>query len=83
MNDTFQRDGAFQLRQLVDAVPAMLAYWDRDLRCRFANLAYQRWFGVDPARLIGSALRDLLGSEVFAANVPHIRAALRGEQQVF
>ena len=32
----------------------MLAYWDRDLRCRFANRAYATWFGVDPDSLIGT-----------------------------
>jgi PAS domain S-box-containing protein len=83
MNDSFQRDTAYHVRLLVDNVPSMLAYWDRELRCRFANRAYERWFGVVPDDLIGTSIRDLLGSELFAANEPYIRAALKGEQQVF
>lgn len=71
------------MRVLVDRVPSMLAYWDKDLRCRFANRAYERWFGVDPEALIGTSIRDLLGPELFAMNEPHIRGALAGEQQVF
>lgn len=71
------------LRRLVDRVPSMLAYWDRDLRCRFANQAYERWFGVNPQALNGTSIRDLLGPELFALNEPHIRRALAGEEQQF
>jgi len=78
-----ERDEAHQLRRLVDRLPSMLAYWDRGLRCRFANRAYERWFGVDPDGLIGTSIAELLGPELFALNEPHVRAALRGEQQVF
>ncbi len=83
MNDGFGRDTAHHIRLLVDQVPSMLAYWDRDLRCRFANRAYERWFGVNPDSLIGTSIRDLLGPELFALNEPHIRAVLRGEEQLF
>ena len=61
----------------------MIAYWDRDLRCRFANRAYERWFGVDPNKLVGTRIQDLLGPEIFALNELHIRAVLRGEPQIF
>jgi PAS domain S-box-containing protein len=83
MNGTLGRDTPHLIRLLVDHVPAMLAYWDRDLRCRFANRAYERWFGVDPDSLIGTSIRDLLGPQLFALNEPYIRAALRGEEQLF
>lgn len=76
-------DRDYHMRLLVDRVPSMLAYWDRELRCRFANRAYERWFGVDPDALIGSSIRDLLGPELFALNKPYMDAALRGEEQVF
>jgi len=76
-------DTQYYVRLLVDRVPSMLAYWDSDLLCRFANKAYEQWFGVNPERLIGTSLRDLLGPELFAKNEPHIRAALAGERQVF
>ena len=61
----------------------MLAYWDKDLRCRFANRAYERWFGVDPDSLIGTSIRELLGPALYAANESYIRAALDGHRQVF
>lgn len=81
--DDDRPDVAQHVRRLVDHLPSMLAYWDRDLRCRFANRAYERWFGVNPDALIGTSIRDLLGPQLFALNEPHIRAALAGEEQLF
>jgi PAS domain S-box-containing protein len=83
MDKNLVPDRTDALRRLVDHVPSMLAYWDADLRCRFANRAYETWFGADPDRLIGTSLRDLLGPELFALNEPFILAALRGEEQTF
>jgi len=71
------------LRRLIDHVPSMLACWDADLRCRFANRAYHTWFGVHPGQLVGTRLPDLLGPALFALNAPHVEAALAGREQVF
>lgn len=71
------------MRLLVDRVPTMLAYWDRQLRCRFVNRAYEAWFGVDPDQLLGTHIRDLLGPQLFAMNHPMMLKALAGERQVF
>jgi PAS domain S-box-containing protein len=60
----------------------MLAYWDSSLRCRFANRAYERWFGVTPESLIGKHISELLGP-LYPLNLPYIEAALRGEAQEF
>ena len=78
-----ERSAEDYVRLLLERVPSMLAYWDRDLLCRYANAAYARWFGVDPERLVGTSLSALLGPTLFAKNEPYIRGALRGEKQVF
>ncbi len=83
MTDSRDTDSVYHMRLLVDRVPSMLAYWDSDLRCRFANRAYEKWFGVNPDQLIGTSIRDLLGPNLFAMNEEHIRGALAGEHQVF
>ena len=77
------RDVDYFMRLLVDRVPSMLAYWDRDLRCRFANRAYEVWFGVDPDALLGTSIIDLLGPDLFRMNEPFMRAALAGATQMF
>src|SRR5512140_2874826 len=81
MNHNGDRDASEYLLRVVEQVPSMLAYWDKDLICRYANRAYQRWFGKDPAALLGTSIRDLLGPELFALNEPYILGALRGEEQ--
>jgi PAS domain S-box-containing protein len=70
------------LHKLVDSIPGMVAYWDSTLHCRFANRAYERWFGITPEFLKGKHVSDLLGP-LYALNLPHIEAALRGEPQEF
>ncbi|WP_395701944.1 ATP-binding protein [Aquabacterium sp.] len=71
------------LHRMADHIPSMLAYWDRELRCRYANRAYRDWFGVEPGDLIGRTLPQLLGPELFAKNEPFVRGALAGREQQF
>ena len=70
-------------RSLADAVPVLIAHWDRELRCDFANKAYLAWWGRSSSELIGSHIRDVLGSERFAATESHVQAALRGQSSQF
>jgi PAS domain S-box-containing protein len=70
-------------RDVADAVPGMIGYWDADLRCRFSNQAYLEWFGITPESMIGMRMQDLAGGEVFTLHRPHVEAALRGEPQHF
>ncbi len=60
----------------------MVAYWDADQHCVFANRAYERWFGISPEAIIGKHASELLGP-LYALNRPYIEAALGGEQQEF
>ncbi|MEY2687711.1 MAG: hypothetical protein RL375_1909 [Pseudomonadota bacterium] len=71
------------LEHVLDAVPSAITYWDRRLVNRFANRAITDFFGVDPVRLQGTHLRELLGDELLARNLPRIEAALAGQPQMF
>ena len=68
--------------QVVDKISAMVAYWDMNQRCHFANEAYQEWFGRSRQEMIGISMQELLGP-LYALNLPHITEALRGNLQVF
>jgi len=70
------------LLDLVDHLDAMLAYWDADQICRFANMAYKVWFGRGRTELLGTSMKELLGP-LYEMNLPYIEAAYRGERQVF
>jgi PAS domain S-box-containing protein len=63
-------------------VTAILAYWDKALICRFANNAYQDWFGRSNQEMIGITLEELLGP-MYDSNSPYIKGALAGEIQTF
>lgn len=68
---------------VADHVSAMLAYWDKDLVCRFANTAYLEWFGKRKEDMIDQiTLEELLGP-LFEKNFPYITAVLNGETQTF
>jgi diguanylate cyclase (GGDEF)-like protein/PAS domain S-box-containing protein len=71
------------VKTVTDAMPGLVAYWDKDLCCRFANKTYLEWFGKLPEAIIGTALQDLLGECLFILNKPYILGALAGETQVF
>jgi PAS domain S-box-containing protein len=71
------------LHALFDRLPAMIAYWDRDLRNVVANDAYVEWFGFTPEQMRGIHIREVLGERVYAMNLPHLEAALAGEEQLF
>ena len=74
---------AHDLRSILDALPSMIGYWNKDLTNRVANQAYSRWFGVEPDGMRGRPMAELLGEEMFALNRPMAEAALRGEPQTF
>lgn len=71
------------IQAMLDALPALVGYWDSELRNRMANAAYIEFFGKSPAELRGEHIRDLLGEKLFAENLPYIEGALAGRKQLF
>ncbi len=71
------------IRAITDAIPGMVAYWDKGLRCRFANHAYAQWFGRQPHELIDMSREELLGERIVEWNEEYAHAALAGHQQHF
>lgn len=67
---------------LVNHLDAMVAFWNADQVCAFANDAYVGWFGKTARQVVGMTMQELLGP-LYELNLPHIEAALRGERQVF
>lgn len=63
----------------LDAVGAMVSYWDAGLRNRVANAAFRTFFGGAEGAIDGMRLDALLGPAVFADFEPGVRRALAGE----
>lgn len=75
-------ESAVPLNEIVDNLDAMVAYWNIERRCLFANAAYRAWFGKTPDQIRGRTMQELLGP-LYALNLPFIDAAFQGEKQVF
>lgn len=61
----------------------MVGYWDTGMRNVLANDAYIQWYGTSPDQMTGLHIKEVLGDELFAENLPYIEAALAGEAQMF
>ncbi len=74
------------LDAVVDNMPALVGYWDRDAVTRFANRDFQAAVGLPNDRLIGCSLPDIFESvdpSGWAAVAPHVAAVLAGRRQEF
>lgn len=69
--------------EVTEHTNAMLAYWDKNLICRFANKAYIEWFGIDPEQMINKMHISQLLGPLFQKNLVYINAVLSGREQVF
>jgi PAS domain S-box-containing protein len=77
------RENELFIRTIVNNIPGKLSYWTRDLGCTFANSEYLTWFGYTMKQMRGISIQELLGDKLYRENEPHIRAVLRGENQMF
>jgi PAS domain S-box-containing protein len=76
-------DPPVDMQKMLDALPAMVGYWDRDLRNRMANEAYVDFFGKSPEEMRGIHISEVLGRELYEKNLRYMEGALRGEPQLF
>jgi diguanylate cyclase (GGDEF)-like protein/PAS domain S-box-containing protein len=73
------RAQASLFRLLADNVPVLIAYYDIDNRCRYANKEYARTFGQDEASIVGKTFAEVIGAEAAAAIEP-MADKVRNEQ---
>ncbi|MDP1028514.1 PAS domain-containing protein [Sphingomonas sp. KR1UV-12] len=69
-----------ELRELTDALPVLITYFDRDLICRFANSYFHEFLGLRPDQVIGRRWGEIAGDDAAAARLPLVRRALAGER---
>jgi PAS domain S-box-containing protein len=68
------------LDSLTDALPALVAYLDRDFIYRSVNQRYVEWFDRPVSEIVGRSILDLIGPDAFAHIRPYMQRALAGEQ---
>lgn len=67
------------LRLITDTVPALIAYFDKQEIYRYVNKGYADWFGHTKIALLGRAIHDVVGDEVYDDIARHVKKALLGE----
>ena len=77
-----QQENQF-MTKLVNSMPNMIGYWDKELNCQFANKAFSEWHTQDPKDLIGISFKELAGEELYRLNEPYINNVLAGKAQRF
>jgi PAS domain S-box-containing protein len=70
--------GEIQLRTIIDALPACIAYIDADLRYRFVNQTYAAWFHRDRQTIDGKYLWEVIGTAAYQNASPYIERVFEG-----
>ena len=68
-----------RLQRLADGVPVLIAHFDTELRCQFANRQYADWFNLSSMQIIGMPLSQILPPPALAAARPYFERVARGE----
>jgi len=67
------------LRLVLDHVPALVAYLDREERCRLANRTVEQWLGQSRHGIIGRRAVEILGVATYERIQDFIQRAMAGE----
>jgi two-component system CheB/CheR fusion protein len=68
---------------IANAVPALLAYVDADVRYVWVNEGYLKWFGRSRNEIIGRHSSEVLDAAAWANVRPYVERALAGEEVAF
>lgn len=76
-----QRDS--QLNLIINSVPVLITYRDRNLCYRYVNKTFEEWYGLPPDRVVGQRMTDILGVVAFARIRPFLDRVLAGEDVLY
>ena len=76
--DANMRHEQGQLRSLIDALPSLISYVDKDRCYQFNNKAHEDWFGHRQEDIKGRHIRDVVGKRTYEVLRPYIDDALTG-----
>jgi PAS domain S-box-containing protein len=68
------------LRRVMDAVPALIAYIGADFRYHWVNKRFEEWLCLQRQDIEGRHVRDVLGDEAWQEIEPLLETALTGGQ---
>jgi len=73
----------YSAQEVLDNIPALVGFIDRDLRVRSVNQAVCDYYGRPREQILGYTVPEIVGPELYARVRPGIEAALSGEAVTF
>ncbi len=77
------RDREVELRLIMDATPALIAYLDLDFRYLRVNATYEKWFGISAEQILGRKAEDVIGTKAWELVSKYLHRARLGEPVSF
>ncbi len=71
------------LHTVTENLPGIVAYWDAELRCHYANNFFLAWFGKTQEEALAEPIDRVLPAVLLQQIRPHIDAVLDGRPQQF
>lgn len=72
-----------RIRLVTDAVPALIAYIDKQLIFTFTNRAYENWYGWRREEILGQTLDQVVPKHRLQKLLPYVKQALAGQRVSF
>jgi diguanylate cyclase (GGDEF)-like protein len=70
-------------KKVLDSIPTLLSYWDKDAICRFANHAFFTWFGIRGEDMVDKMTTKEVFGSLYELNLPFWKASMEGHKQEF
>lgn len=82
LNKTLSESVRFS-KNMLDNIPAMIGYWDKNLICKYTNKTYAERYKKLGIKIVGKELTEVLNDELMQQIKPHVNAVLNGVTQRF
>ncbi|HJV26099.1 MAG TPA: PAS-domain containing protein [Aromatoleum sp.] len=69
-----------RLKLIIDSIPALIAYVDRNEVYQFANRGYTEWFGIAKEEIVGRSIRSVFGEDLYPLVAKQLKIAATGER---
>ena len=72
-----------QLLLVINAIPELIAYVDKELRYQFNNKAFEKWFGLSRQAICGRVIWDVIGEPSYRIVEKYVSQAMAGNTVTF
>ena len=67
------------LKLITDNLPSLVSYISTNSKYLFANKTYAKWFNIEPNKIYGKHVSEILGEKVYDDVLPFLKKAFSGQ----